>query len=74
MAIDNAYDDGYAFVHEVLTRHGGVPGLKRLAAAFRRTGDGDLSPAQVNHVFQKALGVPFSQVVAEAHQFASSSG
>jgi hypothetical protein len=48
-----------------------VPALARLGAAFRRYGGPmRFTKAQVNRAFQRALGVPFARVVAEAHAYA----
>ena len=69
-SIDVAYEDALAMTHVIMDEHGGVPALARLGAAFRRYG-GPLrfTPAQVDHAFRAALGVPFARVVAEAHAY-----
>ena len=69
-SINVAYEDALAMTHVIMDEHGGVPALARLGAAFRRYG-GPLrfTPAQVDHAFRAALGVPFARVVAEAHAY-----
>jgi hypothetical protein len=67
LAIHYAYLDAMAMVETIVDRHGGVPALKRLAAAFRARSSGDeYSAADVESAFSSALGVSFSQVAAEA--------
>jgi hypothetical protein len=56
-------------VHVILTRHGGAPVLRRLGKAFAHTGS-DITSADVRRAFQRALGVSFASVVAEAHAYA----
>jgi len=69
-SINVAYEDALAMTRVIMDEHGGVPALARLGAAFRRYG-GPLrfTPAQVDHAFRAALGVPFATVVAEAHAY-----
>jgi hypothetical protein len=70
-AIQVCYEDALAMTHVIMDEYGGVPALARLGAAFRSYGGPiRFTKAQVNHAFQRALGVPFSQVVAEAHAYA----
>jgi hypothetical protein len=67
-AIQYSYLDAMTMVQQIVARHGGVPALRRLAAAFRaRVGKRDFTPTEVDAAFVQALGVPFDQVVAEAH-------
>ena len=69
-AINVAYEDALAMTHVIVDEHGGVPALARLGAAFRRYGGPlDFTATQVDHAFRSALGVPFAQVVAEAHAY-----
>ncbi len=66
-AIHYSYLDAMTMVQQIVARHGGVPALRRLAAAFRaRAGDRDFTPTEVDAAFVQALGVSFDQVVAEA--------
>lgn len=69
-AIQVCYEDALAMTHVIMDKHGGVPALARLGAAFQRYG-GPLrfTAAQVDHAFRSALGVPFSRIVAEAHAY-----
>jgi hypothetical protein len=64
-----AGQDALAMVHVILTRHGGAPVLRRLGKAFAHTGS-DITSADVRRAFQRALGVSFASVVAEAHAYA----
>ena len=67
-AIQYSYLDAMTMVQQIVAHHGGVPALRRLAADFEaRAGKGDFTEAEVNAAFVQALGVPFEQVVAEAH-------
>jgi hypothetical protein len=67
-AIQYSYLDAMTMVQQIVAHHGGVPGLRRLAAAFQaRAGRGDFSASEVDAAFVQALGVSFDQVVAEAH-------
>ena len=69
-SIDVAYEDALAMTHVIVDEHGGVPALARLGAAFRRDGGPRVfTPAQVDHAFRAALGVPFVKVVAEARAY-----
>jgi hypothetical protein len=69
-AIGVAYDDALAMTAVITARHGGVAGLRRLGAAFRAEhARRDFTAAQVEHAFQRALGVSFQRVVAETHAF-----
>ncbi|MDX6520522.1 MAG: hypothetical protein QOF08_1127 [Gaiellales bacterium] len=68
IAIQYSYLDAMTMVQQVVAHHGGIPGLQRLAAAFRaRAGRGEFTAADVDAAFVQALGVSFDQVVAEAH-------
>ena len=70
-AIQVCYEDALVMTHVIMDEYGGVPALARLGAAFRRYGGPiRFTKAQVDHAFQRALGVPFSRVVAEAHAYA----
>jgi hypothetical protein len=70
-AIQVCYEDALVMTHVIMDEYGGVPALGRLGAAFRSYGGPvRFTKAQVNHAFQRALGVPFSRVVAEAHAYA----
>lgn len=65
-----AYDDALAMTAVIMEEHGGVPGLRRLGAAFRaQHARRDFTAVQVEHAFQRALGVSFQRVVAEAHAY-----
>ena len=64
-----AGQDALAMVHVILTRHGGAPALRRLGRAFDHTGS-DITPADVQRAFRRALGVSFASVVSEAHAYA----
>jgi hypothetical protein len=67
-AIQVCYEDALVMTHVIMDEHGGVPALARLGAAFRRYGGPmRFTKAQVNQAFERALGVPFARVVAEAH-------
>ena len=69
-AIQVCYEDALAMTHVIVDEHGGVPALARLGAAFRRDGGPRVfTPAQVDHAFRAALGVPFVKVVAEARAY-----
>jgi hypothetical protein len=66
-AIQYSYLDAMTMVQQIVA-HGGVPGLRRLAAAFQaRAGKRDFTASEVDAAFIQALGVSFDQVVAEAH-------
>jgi hypothetical protein len=70
-AIHVCYEDALVMTHVIMDEHGGVPALARLGAAFRRyRGPTRFTKAQVNGAFERALGVPFSRIVAEAHAYA----
>jgi hypothetical protein len=61
-----AYEDGAAIVRAVL-HDGGLAGLRRLAAGFRRDRvAGRFTPAQVNRAFRAAVGRPLAAVAAQA--------
>jgi hypothetical protein len=64
-----AGQDALALVHVILVRHGGAPALRRLGRAFNHTGS-DITAADVQHAFRRALGVSFASVVGEAHAYA----
>jgi hypothetical protein len=54
----------------VIMANGGVPALSRLGAAFRaQHARRDFTAAQVEHAFQRALGISFQHIVAEAHAY-----
>jgi hypothetical protein len=68
------YDDGAAVVRQVV-REAGTSGLRRLARAFRaHHGVTWLSPAQLNAVFEAAIGRSFTQVEAAARSAAITGG
>jgi hypothetical protein len=70
-AIQVCYEDALVMTQVIMDEHGGVPALARLGASFRRYGGPiRFTKAQVNHAFERALGVPFARVVAEAHAYA----
>ena len=67
-AVNACYMDAMTMVQQIVTRHGGIPALRRLGEAFARdTGVGrGFTADQVNAAFTSALGVSFDQVAAEA--------
>jgi hypothetical protein len=70
-AIQVCYEDALVMTHVIMEEYGGVPALARLGAAFRRYGGPRrFTKAQVDHAFRRALGVPFSRVVVQAHAYA----
>ncbi len=72
-AISLAYLDGLAMTHAIIVHHGGIASVRALAAAYEDLApDGNATPRQERQAFMRALGVPFSQVVGEAHAFARS--
>jgi hypothetical protein len=64
-----ASQDALAMVHTILTRHGGAPALRRLGKAFAHSGS-DLTIAEVQRAFRRALGTSFAAVAGEAHAYA----
>ena len=65
------YLDALAMTHVIVTRHGGVDGLRRLGAAFRAEhARHDFTAAQVHTAFRRGLGVSLERVEAEAHAYA----
>jgi hypothetical protein len=67
-AIQYSYLDAMTMVQQIVAQHGGISGLRRLAAAFEeRVGKRDFTARQVDAAFNQALGVSFAQVQAEAH-------
>jgi hypothetical protein len=70
-AIQICYEDALVMTHVIMDEYGGAAALARLGATFRRYGGPmRFTPAQVDHAFRTALGVPFTRVVAEAHAYA----
>ena len=68
-SIGVAYEDALAMT-TVIMANGGVPALSRLGAAFRAEhARRDFTAAQVEQAFQRALGVSFQHIVAEAHAY-----
>jgi hypothetical protein len=68
VAIQYSYLDAMTMVQQIVGHHGGIPALRRLAAAFQtRAGKRDFTAADVDAAFSQALGVSLAQVVAEAH-------
>jgi hypothetical protein len=66
-AVDACYIDGMTMVQQIVARHGGIPALRRLGAAFGRlVAKRDFSASEVDAAFRQALGVSFDQVVQEA--------
>lgn len=69
-SIGVAYEDALAMTTVIMQENGGVPALSRLGAAFRaQHARRDFTAAQVEHAFQRALGVSFQHIVAEAHAY-----
>lgn len=69
-AIGLCYLDALAISHVIVVRHGGVGALRRLGAAFRaQHARRDVTAAQVNAAFRRALGVSFDRVAVEAHAY-----
>jgi hypothetical protein len=75
-AVDLCYEDAQAMTTVIMERHGGAAGLRRLANAFNAMHAGHhgllYGQEQVQEAFRRGLGVPFDQVVAEAHAYAAS--
>jgi hypothetical protein len=68
-----AYMDGYAMTHVIMRDYGGVAAVRALAVAYGQLVTGPTAtPRQVRRAFMRALHVPFSRVVGEAHAFAES--
>jgi hypothetical protein len=67
-AIQYSYLDAMTMVQQIVAHHGGIAGLRRLAAAFEeRAGKRDFTAGEMDAAFIQALGVSFAQVQAEAH-------
>lgn len=69
IAIQYSYLDAMTMTQQIVDHHGGVPALRRLAAAFKARAHPrrDFTTTDVDAAFIQALGVSFDQVVAEAH-------
>ena len=67
-AVDACYMDAMVMVQQIVTRHGGIPALRRLGEAFARetSRHQGFTAGQVDAAFTRALGVSFNQVAAEA--------